>query len=262
MGEPTYTIRLPDFEGPLDLLLHLIEREELDITRLSLAQVTDQYMRYLGTMQRADVEQLAEFLVVAAKLLLIKSRLLLPQEPVVGEERAEDVADELARQLLEYRQYKRVALALKEWEGRGLRAYARIAPRPKIEPRLDLSNVVADDLAALVEAVIAAHRSAPIGNVVAPFIVRVADKMEELLARLAQAGHVSFRAWLSEARNRVEVIVSFLAILELMKQRKVVARQDELFGDILVEPAPAEAELIATQEPTEPDDQEPSFVEP
>jgi len=101
MTDTPYTIRLPDFEGPLDLLLHLIEREELDITRLSLAQVTDQYMQYLNTMQRADVEQMAEFLVVAAKLLLIKSRLLLPQEPVPGEEPSDDAGAELTRQLHE-----------------------------------------------------------------------------------------------------------------------------------------------------------------
>src|SRR5438132_6923578 len=121
--DSTYTIRLPDFEGPLDLLLHLIEREELDITRLALAQVTDQYIQYLSAMQRADAEQIAEFLVVAAKLLLIKSRLLLPQEPVPGEALSEDVAGELTRQLLEYRRYKKVALQMKEREGQGLRAY-------------------------------------------------------------------------------------------------------------------------------------------
>ena len=96
MSDSIYTVRLPDFEGPLDLLLHLIEREELDITRLSLAQVTDQYMQYLNSMQRVDAEQIAEFLVVAAKLLLIKSRLLLPQEPVPGKELSEDIGDDLS----------------------------------------------------------------------------------------------------------------------------------------------------------------------
>src|SRR5262245_1181711 len=149
-NETTYTIRLPDFEGPLDLLLHLIEREELDVTRLSLAQVTDQYMQYLASMQRADAEQISEFLVVAAKLLLIKSRLLLPQEPIPGDEVVEDVGDELTRQLLEYRRYKQVALQMKQWESTGLHAYPRIAPRPKVEPKLDLSTVTLEDLAALV----------------------------------------------------------------------------------------------------------------
>ncbi len=260
MSESIYTIHLPDFEGPLDLLLHLIESEELDITRLSLAQVTDQYMQYLSTMQRADVEQMAEFLVVAAKLLLIKSRMLLPQEPVPGEAASEDEGDELTRQLLEYRQYKRVALALKAWEGEGRRGYPRIAPRPKVEPKLDMSRVSLDDLAALVEAVLAAHHAAPVGDVVAPFIVRVSDKMDEILQRLTRESGVSFRAWLSDARSRIEIIVSFLAILELMKQRKVIVRQAELFGDIFIEPAPLND--LPPSESLMDDDDEPSFVEP
>ena len=258
--DSTYTVRLPDFEGPLDLLLHLIEREELDITRLSLAQVTDQYMQYLNSMQRVDAEQIAEFLVVAAKLLLIKSRLLLPQEPVPGKELSEDIGDELTRQLLEYRRYKQVALALKEWEGKGLRAYARIAPRPKVEPKLDLSNVALDDLAALVEVALAAQRAAPVGDIVAPLVVRVSDKMEEIQQRLARGERVSFRAWLGLAARRIEIIVSFLAVLELMKQRKVVVRQAEPFGDILIEAAPIT--IDPTPIPRAPEDEELSFVEP
>ena len=262
--ETTYTVRLPDFEGPLDLLLHLIEREEMDITRLSLAQVTDQYMQYLNTMQRADAEQIAEFLVVAAKLLLIKSRLLLPQEPVPGDGPSEDVGDELTRQLIEYRRYKQVSMQLKEWEGKGLRGYPRIAPRPKIEPRLDLSNVALEDLAALVDAVLAAHRAAPISNVVAPLVIRVGDKMQDIEQRLARGERVSFRTWLGQGSTRVEIVVSFLAVLELMKERKIVVRQDELFGDILIEsapPSPSSADSAATSDGVS-DDTEPSFIEP
>jgi segregation and condensation protein A len=263
-NETTYTVRLPDFEGPLDLLLHLIEREELDITRLSLAQVTDQYMQYLASMQRADAEQIAEFLVVAAKLLLIKSRLLLPQDPVPGDEAAEDVGDELTRQLLEYRRYKQVAVQLKEWEGTGLRAYPRIAPRPKIEPKLDLSSVSLDDLSALMQVVLAAHRAAPIGNVVAPLVVRVSDKMEDIQLRLARGEVVRFREWLGSSASRLEIVVSFLAMLELMKQRKIVVRQTELFGDILIEAAPIPPPPSDSESSAPPDAEadEPSFVEP
>ena len=178
--QSAYTIRLPDhdFEGPLDLLLHLIEREELDITRVSLALVTGQYMQYLSAMERVEPEHIAEFLVVAAKLLFIKSRLLLPQEAAPGLEQEEDVGDELARQLIEYRQYKQVATQLKEWDVKGFHSYPRIAPRPKVEPKLDLSHVSLEDLAALVDVVLAANRSAPISNVVTPLVVRVTDKME------------------------------------------------------------------------------------
>ncbi|MEP7200209.1 MAG: segregation/condensation protein A [Chloroflexota bacterium] len=264
-SETTYTIRLPDYEGPLDLLLHLIEKEELDITRLSLAQVTDQYMQFLSSMQRADPEQIAEFLVVAAKLLLIKSRLLLPKEPVPGQELTEDVGDELTRQLLEYRRYKQLALQLKEWELKGLHAYPRIAPRPKVEPKLDLSYISARDLTALVEAVLTANRRAPISDVVAPLVVRVGDKMDDIAQRLARGERIYFRAWLSRAASRVEIIVSFLAVLELMKQRKIIVQQSELFGDIMIEAAPSEP-LLGTELNSVPDpnaaEAEPSFVEP
>ncbi len=258
--DSTYTVRLPDYEGPLDLLLHLIEREELDITRLSLAQVTDQYMQYLNSMQRADAAQIAEFLVVAAKLLLIKSNLLLPQEPVAGEEPSEDVGEELTRQLLEYRRYKQVALELKAWEGKGLRAYARIAPRPKVVPQLDLSNVSLDDLSTLLEVVLAAQRRALVGDVVAPLVIRVSDKLDDLQQRLARGERVRFRQWLAAATSRIEIIVSFLAVLELIKQRKVIVSQPELFGDILIESAP-ETTGSAPAITVDAED-EPSFVEP
>ncbi|MBI5879409.1 MAG: segregation/condensation protein A [Chloroflexi bacterium] len=258
--QAAYTVRLPDFEGPLDLLLHLIEREELDITRVSLAQVTGNYMQYLAAMQRVEPEHIAEFLVVAAKLLYIKSRLLLPQDSTPGLAVEEDVGDELTRQLLEYRQYKQVATQLKEWDIKGLHAYPRIAPRPRVEPKLDLSHVSLDDLAALVEVVVAANRAAPIGDVVAPLVVRVSDMMEDIQQRLARGEHVSFRRWLGASRSRVEIVVSFLAVLELMKQRKIVVRQDELFGDIMIELAPIEAAPPSSATPNESD--EPSFVEP
>lgn len=260
--QSAYTVRLPDYEGPLDLLLHLIEREELDITRVSLAQVTGQYMQYLSEMQRVEPEHIAEFLVVAAKLLYIKSQMLLPRDQAPGESAEVDVGDELTRQLIEYRLYKQVSLQLKAWDVRGLHAYPRIAPRPKIEPKLDLSNVALDDLAALMEIVLAANRAAPIGDVVAPLVVRVTDMMEDIQRCLSSGERLSFRRWLGESRSRVEIVVSFLAVLELMKQRKIVVQQSQLFGDILIEWAP----VPPAAEPAPPSDQpeagETSFVEP
>jgi segregation and condensation protein A len=105
-GEPGYQVTLPVFEGPLDLLLHLIERQELDITAISLAQVTNQYLEYLGRVSERNPGNLADFLVVAAKLLLIKSRVLLPQPPVPLAPEEEDVGDDLVRQLMEYKRFK------------------------------------------------------------------------------------------------------------------------------------------------------------
>ena len=146
-----------------------------------------------------------------------------------------------------------------------MRAYPRIAPGPKIEPKLDLSNVDLDDLAALVAVVMAAQRAAPIGSVVAPLVVRVGDKIEEIQRRLVAGEKIRFRDWIGLSASRVEIIVSFLAVLELMKLRKIVVHQDKLFGEIVIEaavaPPPAAVEPAATSA-TEDDADEPSFVEP
>src|SRR3990172_4509276 len=132
-------------EGPLDLLLQLIEREELDITRVSLAQVTDQFLAYLKILERLNIADIADFLVAAARLLLIKSEALLPRPP----ERQPDEEDpgyELARQLLAYKRYKEIAGALHERAEAGPRTYLRLAPPPKAgdfgrKPMLDMRGL-------------------------------------------------------------------------------------------------------------------------
>ncbi len=129
----TYQVKLPVFEGPLDLLLHLIEREELDITEVSLAQVTNQYVDYLAQFGERQLDNLADFLVVAAKLLLIKSRVLLPQPPLTSTSEEEEDADDLVRQLIEYKRFKEAALRLAEIEALGLHSYIRLAPVPRLE---------------------------------------------------------------------------------------------------------------------------------
>ena len=133
----TYRVTLEVFEGPLDLLLRLVEREELDITGVSLAAVADQYLAYVAALQEVSAANLADFLVIAARLLLIKSRSLLPRpecETDVSEQ--EDVGEQLAQQLLEYKRFKEVAANLREIEAVGLRAFSRIAPPPQMDRRL------------------------------------------------------------------------------------------------------------------------------
>lgn len=232
-----YRLKLTVFEGPLDLLLQLIENRELDITTVSLAQVTDQYLEYIGLLQEIEAGALAEFLVIAAKLLLIKSRLLLPQPPGLEEEE-EDVGQELARQLLEYKRFKEAALTLRQREAQGLRAYVRVAPPPELPRRFDLEGVSVDDLLEAVRQALQAHPAPPVSEVVAPFVISIADKMAEILDSVAERGRVSFQRLLAESRSRLEVIVAFLALLELIKEHKVVVRQERLFGDIFVAVGP------------------------
>ncbi|OQY16805.1 MAG: hypothetical protein B6I35_15395, partial [Anaerolineaceae bacterium 4572_32.2] len=145
-----YEIQLPVFEGPLGLLLQLIEREELDITTVALARVTDQYLVYLEELEQRQVKELADFIVVAAKLLLIKSLSLLSRPSEMSPE-AEEAGDELVRQLQEYKRFKNIAGLLHEREKQGLHGYVRIAPTPHLEPQLDLDGVTFHDLVAVVQ---------------------------------------------------------------------------------------------------------------
>jgi len=244
-----YQIRLPAFEGPLDLLLHFIEREELDITMVALAQVTDQYLAYLAKLERKQVKELTAFLVVAAKLLLIKSLALLPRPPALPPE-AEDVGDELVHQLQVYRRFKEIAALLHEREKQGLRGYIRIAPLPRLEPKLELGDVTLRDLLVTVQETLDAMPALPVGEVVAPIIVTIAEQIVRIEGQLAQWHQVRFRDVLSAATTRVEVIVTLLALLELVKQDRVQVRQERLFGEITIEqqaPTPtAPADVPAT----------------
>ena len=229
-----YQIRLPVYEGPLDLLLQLIEREELDITTVALAQVTDQYMAYLSDLERRHAKELTDFLVIAAKLLLIKSIALLPRPPVLSPE-AEDVGDELVQQLRIYKRFKEIATHLQHREKQGLHSYVRIAPLPRLNPQLDMGNVTADDLLAAVQETLDAMSGPSAGEVVKTITVTIAEQSAKIERLLSRRHQVRFREVLSEATTRIEVIVTLLAVLELIKQDRVRVSQERLFGEILIE---------------------------
>ena len=229
-----YQIQLPVFNGPLDLLLHLIEREELDITTIALAQVTDQYMAYLAQLEQREVKELTSFLVVAAKLLLLKSLALLPRPPTLSPE-SEDVGDELVRQLQAYKRFKEIASVLHEREKEGLHSYVRIAPLPRPEPQLDLGHLTLDDLLTVVQEALDAVPAPPAGEVVAPITVTIAEQITHITNQLTRQRQIRFHDVLSKATTRVEIIVTLLALLELIKQDRVQVRQEQMFGEIVIE---------------------------
>jgi len=248
---PHYQIRLPVFEGPLDLLLHLIEREEMDITTVALAQVTDQYLTYLAELEQRQVKELADFLVVAAKLLLIKSQSLLPHPPALAPE-AEDVGNELVHQLQVYKQFKEIAALLHEREKQGLRGYVRIAPLPHLEPQLDPGDVTLRDLLAAVQEALDALPAPPVGEAIAPITVTVAEQIACIKDQLTRQCQIRFHEILSQSTTRIEVIVTLLALLELIKQDQVRVRQERLFGEIAIErqtPAQAAPAGVPATEP-------------
>jgi len=231
-----FQIKLPEFEGPLDLLLYLIEREELDITRVSLAKVTGAYLDYIHVLEKLQVDAVADFLVVAAKLLLIKSEALLPRPPA-HQTADDDPGAELALQLRIYQQYKAAARALGDREAADRRTYVRLAPPPKIEAKLDLSNVTVDMLSAAVRGVLDLEPPAPLaGTVLPPFTLTIRAQMRLIERRLRDQPRLSFQRLLRRAPGRVEIIVTFLAVLELLRRHKVDVAQDGLFGDILILP--------------------------
>jgi segregation and condensation protein A len=236
-----YAVSLPVFEGPLDLLLSLIEQHKLEISAISLVAVTDPYLRTVETLEEVDPGALADFLVVASRLLFIKSRSLLPQpRPADEPEDEEEPADALIRQLLEYRQFKQVAAALRAREDSHLRVYVRTAPPPDLERRLEMGDLTLEQLQRALRKVLARMPREPVLPRVKTYPITVAEQIETVRAAVAEQGKpLSFTALLSRQHGRLEVIVTFLAVLELIKQRELLATQDATFGDILLAPAPA-----------------------
>ena len=231
-----YEVELPIFQGPLDLLLGLIEQEELDITKIALAQVTDQYLAYLDVIKETDPDELADFLVIAAKLIYIKSSVLLPRPPPsVAEDEEEDVGDELARQLRLYKQFKEIAGQLRDTEEQGLRNFIRLVPPPKVEPRLIPGEVTLADLLQAARAAFAIKPPDPgVDEVVSPEIVTIGQQMAHIRTKITTYQHVSFNELLSQHRSRIEVIVTLLAVLELIKRQVIAVEQPDPFGDILI----------------------------
>ena len=229
----SYQVSLDVFEGPLDLLLRLIEREELDIALVSLALVADQYLAHLAQLSERSASNLADFLVIAAKLLVIKSRNLLPKSEEEGDGEEEDWEDDLVQRLQEYKRFKLAAAKLREIEERGLRAYPHEAPPPRFEPRLSPGDATIEDLVSAFRRVLEEHPlTPPVDQVVAPVTVHIADCISTILTRLRRYGRVRFSTLMRRARSRAEMIVTFLAMLELIKQQRLRAVQERPFGEI------------------------------
>jgi segregation and condensation protein A len=230
-----YTVQIPVYEGPLDLLLDLIERAELDITAISLAAVTDQYLAYLHQLEEAHADEISAFLVIAAKLIQIKSEALLPRPPA-REPGEEDVGEALVEQLRLYKRFKEIANLLQEREEKGLRTYLRLAPPPKIEGKLDLSNITLNDLLEAAQTLYAKEQEKlSLGTVIAAPKVTIREKIELITRRLSVSERAYFKELLGDHPTRIEVVVTFLALLELVKRYRVSTRQEGLFSDIQIE---------------------------
>ena len=240
-GSEGYQIFTDVYEGPLDLLLDLIERAELDITTLALAQVTDQYLAYMHEMQDRNIAEVSSFLVIAAKLLQIKSAALLPRpEIVLSGSDEEDVGEALARQLILYKRFKELGQMLDNRANAGLSTFLRVASAPKFPSKFDLSSVSLKDLVAVAREVFIFNlRMKPLSEVVSLQRVTIRERIRYILTQIKELGSTTFRALFATKGTRVELVVTFLAMLELIKQRIISVQQNELFGEINMAPAGA-----------------------
>jgi segregation and condensation protein A len=249
-----YPVRLANFEGPLDLLLHLIKKHEIDVYDIPVALVTRQYLDYLELMQELDLEVAGEFLVMAATLIHIKSRMLLPRPAPEQEDPEEDPRDALVMRLLEHQRYKAAAELLHEREtlrsaqwhrpdGR-VAEIAGEAPEPELE--VDLFSL----LAAFKAVVDRARQRARV--VVPAEQVSIEARIEQLLARLSEVEAAGFEELFEDLASRADLIVTFLAVLEMIRLKLIRVFQAGAFGDIRVyrrvRPADAPAPVDAPRE--------------
>lgn len=236
MEEKTnFKITVEDFEGPLDLLLKLIELEKLDVTKVSLARVADDFLKHLEDLDDISAEKLSEFLDIASKIILIKSKILLPQLELTEEEQ-EDI-DELEKRLKEYQVFKKVSFELKNYVESDKKGFSRktnttpditLFDPPKSIDQKKLFNIFKEALARIPE-----EKEARPEAQVEP-IVSIEDKIREIEGHFAIKNTLRFGGFLAKSKTKVEVIVGFLAILELLKLKKIKARQDNNFSDIII----------------------------
>jgi len=235
-------LKVDGFSGPLDLLLDLIEREQLDITALSLAQVADQYWRHVESNGGLEPDALADYILVGSKLLYIKSCALLPSASPPKEELRLDEGDaavELARMVEEYKRFRDAAEVLSELEEKGQRGYTRLAPGKEVPLPPGLEGVTLDGLMQAVREALARKPPEPEEAVIEIEPVTVDEKIGELsLALESASGRLAFRPLLAACETRTEIVVLFLAVLEMIKGGRLWAEQRRPFGDItLVETA-------------------------
>lgn len=240
------TVKLQVFEGPLDLLLHLLEKNKVNIYDIPIVEITAQYMEYVAEMKRQDLDTLSEFLVMAATLIDIKSRMLLPRDPDDQEE--EDPRAELVQQLLEYKMYKCMAYELKDRQVDAQRVMFKEPTIPDeilaYEEPVDVEELVSDVTLAKLNAIfqsIMKKQKDKIDPVRSKFgkiekeEVSLEDRMDELESYARDHKHFSFRGILEKEASKVRVIVTFLAILELMKMGKITISQEHIFDDIKID---------------------------
>lgn len=241
----SYSIKLDSFEGPLDLLLHLIDKAEVDIYDIPIADITEQYLQTIHTMQELHLEVASEFVVMAATLLSIKSKMLLPKkeetvfQPLFDMDMEEvDPRDELVQRLLEYKRFKMAADHLREMEIGRSKVFTR--PAEDLTPYIraeepTIANVTIYDLVSALEKLFTRRQQKEPLTRVSRDEISIKDRMKEIRQLLrVGGGMVRFSQLFMEEASRTEIVTTFLALLELMKAKRITCVQNQLFTDILI----------------------------
>ncbi len=238
-----YKVQLEVFEGPLDLLLYLIKKEEVDIYNIPIERVTTQYVQYIELMKMLDLNLAGDFLVMAATLMMIKSRMLLPPEerPELEPEEEDDPRWDLVRQLVEYKKFKDAAIFLEGLEDERDGIFGREGANVALEARPDMAlrDVSLFDLLSVFNDALKKISQEDLKEIFAERFT-VADKIEAITQRLQREDRLSFASLFTELSSRHEIVCTFLAVLELIRLRQIRAVQDHAFGEIQVTRGDAE----------------------
>lgn len=230
----SYKVKLDVFEGPLDLLLYLIKEEELDIYNIPIMRITEQYLEYLNLMQVLDLDIAGEFLVMAAELMQIKSKMLLPPDPEAPAEEL-DPRTELVRRLLEYKAFKEAAGRFRGLEERRSGLFGRFGVQPEFNGAGSQDSPFAEvSMFDLLRAFSRVMMDLPKQDFhqVRKDEFTVADKIHEIFHRLMKEPVIYFSALFQTAKNKLEAITTFLAVLELIRLKEILIAQDDHFGEI------------------------------
>ena len=229
----SYKIKLDLFEGPLDLLLYLVKKDHLNVCDIPITQVTQQYLQYMELMRLLDLNIAGEFLVMAATLIHIKSKMLLPPEPKEdGQAEEDDPRNELVRKLLEYQKFKEAAGLLRQKELQRQNIFTRQAQVSSVDGERYFEASLFDLLSAFSNALKEIPKELFYEIIKDEFTVE--EKVHDLLHMLMNTASLSLSSLFGKAINQVEMVVTFLAILELIRLKEIVVAQKELFSDILV----------------------------
>ena len=234
----SYNIKLDIFEGPMDLLLHLVQKEKIDIYEVSVSKIIDEYISYISLMKEMDINIASEFLVMASTLLAIKSKMLLPTrkqqiEEFIDEGDEINSAEELLRKLDEYQKYRAVAEILKKMENEEQKVFLR--PHSKKEGREnDIFDLSIDKLVIAIENMLLKKNKTEEIRILPREKITVGEMRSFIIKKVNSRKEINFTSLFSAAVSKLRIVTAFIALLELIKEKEVMVRQKKKFGNIII----------------------------